>query len=358
MSVKLIPNPKAPTDSTDYIYGERMEPYEERMNFFLNEKTKVNKDNVDPKDKDTVDGLESVIARFNDYGRITLPDFDESHVGGSIEGLEAMGRVRKVMAFLLQLAKDAVDFILNLINNRISRVSNREYNVSLDRKRKGLVSKPVKYPAGIKRLIDPINTSSDPNWVTMSLSQVNEFYKNSIKLYKELLKSIEQVGKDSHSPEILLSNTMDSVKRAFSMKNENDGLVSPILPGNRQLVVDDVKDLSSGNVGIYFQTASTPAVLRFQEWEPSPPVMDGVLNEVKILIKEIYSNQSTVSQLYRTFERAAKAIENSETKLTPESREYLNWIIRFNKRLMTVSIQYVLTSIDAGLDFAKTGIKP
>ena len=43
---KVLPDPKSPKDSADYIYGERMAEYEDRQNFFLNEKVAVKKDDV------------------------------------------------------------------------------------------------------------------------------------------------------------------------------------------------------------------------------------------------------------------------------------------------------------------------
>lgn len=356
MSQKLIPSPKEPVDSTDYIYGERMEPYEGRMNFFLNEKVDVKKDNVKDEDKAAVDGLESVIQRFITAGAITLPNLEEERVGLIVGGLEAANKVKSVISFLVQLAKDAVDFLLNLVNNRIARLDNREFRVSTNRKREGISSTPVKYPATIRRVMDPLTISLDGNWVVGSLNNVTDYYKDTVKAYQQLTRLISDSTGEGFDLQRQIDKTVDIVKTQMGMTDKGDNFISKILPGGRQLVIDkpDVENLNK--VGVYFQSSSVIVKLLSPEYEPNGPMMDGVLGSVRKCIKEIRSNQSTVSQLYREFEKSARTHERNNGTMTPDQRTYLNWLIRFNKRLMSVNLQYVLTSMDVGLDFVNSGL--
>lgn len=356
MSQKLIPSPKEPVDSTDYIYGERMEPYEGRMNFFLNEKVDVKKDNVKDENKETVDGLESVIQRFITAGAITLPDLEEEQVGLIVDGVESASKAKSIINFLVQLAKDAVEFLLNLVNNRIARLDNREFRVSTNRKREGISSDPVKYPAGIRRLMDPLTISLDGNWVTSSLKNINDFYSDTIKCYKGLTGLIKESTEEGFDLHRQIDKTISIVKSNLDLTEKGDVFVSKILPGARQFVIDRPDTENLNKVGVYFQSSSIVVKLLSPEYEPNGPMMDGVLKAVRTCIKDIRSNQSAVSQLYREFEKSARTHQLANANMTPEQREYLNWLIRFNKRLLTVNIQYVLTGMDAGLDFVKSGL--
>lgn len=356
MSQKLIPSPKEPVDSTDYIYGERMEPYEGRMNFFLNEKVDVKKDNVKDEDKATVDGLESVIQRFTQAGAISLPNLQQEDAGLIVDGLEAANKARSVVSFLVQLAKDAVDFLLNLVNNRIARLDNREFRVSTNRKREGISSTPVKYPATIRRLMDPLTISLDGNWVVGSLNNTTEYYKDTVKAYRELTKLISESAGEGFDLQRQIDKTIDIVKTQMGMSDKGDNFISKILPGSRQLVIDKPDASNLNKVGVYFQSSSVVVKLLSPEYEPNGPMMDGVLGAVSKCIKEIRSNQSTVSQLYREFEKSARTHERGNGNMTSDQRTYLNWLIRLNKRLMSVNLQYVLTNMDVGLDFVNSGL--
>lgn len=356
MSQKLIPNPKEPADSTDYIYGERMEPHEGRMNFFLNEKIQIKKDNVKDEDKVAVDGLESIIQRFITAGAVNLPDLTQESSELIVGGLEASNKAKSIVHFLVQLAKDAVEFLLNLVNNRISRLDNREFRVTINRKREGISSIPVKYPATIRRLIDPLTISLDGNWVVGSLNNTIEYYKDTVKSYRELTKIISDSGSEGFDLHRQIDKTINIVKTQMGLSDKGDIFISKILPGGRHLVIDKPDTNNLNKVGVYFQSSSVVVKLYSPEYEPNGPMMDGVLGSVRKCVKEIRSNQSTVSQLYREFEKSARTYERNNESMTSDQRTYLNWLIRFNKRLMSVNLQYILTNMDAGLDFVNSGL--
>lgn len=292
------------------------------------------------------------------YQSVPLAALDDNPTEELVGGLEAASSLKKVIDVLIQFAKDAVDWLLNLINNRISRVDNREYRVSLERKRAGIVSTEVNYPAGIRRLLSPFKVSTDPNWVAAVLKDVNDFYSNSIDAYKNLTKDIGSATAAGFNIDSAIKESIHGAARQLNMKNTNGVYMTEILPGNRQLAIDEITNGETGQIKIYFQTSSVDTKLKEKDFVPSSFMVDNTLAEIKSLIKTIRSNQSTVSQLYRTFEKAVKSFQhNNTTPLTREQREYLNWLVRFNKRLMGTTIQYVLDALDTGLDFVQAGIQ-
>jgi hypothetical protein len=350
---KLIPDPKAPNRSADYIYGERMEPFEERMNFFLNEKPETKKDNVKEEDKTEVDGLESIIKSFSCLSVKPVEFIEET----SVDGLEAANKGRKFIDFLIQLAKDAVEFIMNLINNRISRVTNKEARIAFERKRNGIQNEPVKYPAGVRRLLHPLKVSSDPNWVNSVLKEVDDFYNDTIKTYKLLTGKIKETNTPGFNLESAISDTIKDASKQLSMKQSGETYQSEVLPGNKRLVLNDVKNGDTSQIGIYFSASTIETKLKEPEFQPTSFMIDDTLSTIKKLVNNIKSNQSTISQLYRAFEKETKSFQNNTAGLTTEQRDYLNWLIRFNKRLMSATIQYVLSCLDTGLDFINAGLK-
>lgn len=355
MSTKLIPDPKAPKDSTDYIYGERMKPFEERMNFFLNEKVEVKKDNVKEEDKATVDGLENVITRFAQYGKISLPYVEDSKP--VVDGLEAAGTTKRIIDSLIQFVKDAVDWIMNLVNNRIARVDRREYLLGIHRKRNGVAGSEVQYPAGIRRIAQPIRISTDPNWVPTVLKDVNDFYNNTINAYKALTKNIDLVTQSNFNITDAVKDTLSAVKREMKLGSEDGSYVTDILPGNRRFIIEEVNDGNVDQIRLYFQQSPTDAKLKSKTFDPNSFVIDDTLKVVRTTIKNIRSNQSTISQLYRSFEKTVVVFQNKpDLRLTTEQKNYLNWLVRFNKKLMTTTVQYVLTCLDTGLDFVNSGV--
>lgn len=354
----VIPDPKAPKESTDYIYGDRMEPFEDRMNFFLNKKVELNKDNVKEEDKAEVAGLESLIARFSTFNTLTLVSGVEDVSGcDTVSGMEAMaGKAKSLIDTLVQMAKDIVDWLVQLATNRIRRIDNRLYRVKLERKRAGLTSLYVRYPAGIRRLVSPTKVSVDGNWVAASLSEVNGFYKNSAKAYRHLTGLISKSGPDINLKDEM-NDTIKAVAGIMGMSLEGNTYVSAVLPGNRVFCLDLANDPNSDQLGIYFTDSTIDARLKSPTFAPTSFMIDNTFRTMNEMIKEITSNQSTMTQLSRQFEKKAKSHSNEGgNPISPDQRKYLNWIIRFNKRLMNLSIQYTINSMDSGLDFCQAGI--
>ncbi len=343
----VLPDPKAPKESTDYIYGKRMDAYEDRMNFFLNEKVDVKKDDVEDKDKETVDGLEALVNRFTSYATVKIPQLPAEY-----DGNEAVGK--KALDFIVQLAKDLVDFILNLVNNRISRLERRTNKTSMARKNDGIINKPVKYPLTVRRLLTPLNASTDPNWVGGAVVELLDWYKAVMKAHVFINNYVEGDLKvlSGH-----VGIVTDAVRDILGMKDDSGTLQSAVLPSNRRFSLDINTD-NPRDFKMFFANNNAIAKLRADEWAPSSFVMDNTLNKISSLIKEIKSNQSTVSQLYRKFEKKVKKIEGETQGMTQEERNFYSWIIGFDRRLLSTNLQYVMGGLDAALDFVNSGVKP
>ena len=350
----VIPNPNAPKQSSDYIYGKRLEKYEDRMNFFLNEKVDIDKTNVKDIDGKSVDGLEGIIQRFTTYGASTLPEVDDN---GYIAGTEASGKAKTIIDFLIQAAKDAVDFLLNLVNNRLARIDNRVFRLSIDRKRSGLKDGEVKFPVSIRRLIVPQLVGPDPNWVPQALDKVIDFYKSTVKAYSSLSSNIGKwdSGKGTLYEEI--SSTIEKAATVMGMRSIDYDYQSRVLPGVRQLNIGEPARSDPSKIDIFFASVDVPVKLSSPTFVPTSNLIDSTIKKVNDAIKTIRSEQSTMSQLTRNFEKAVRKYENEKTtKLTPDEREYYNWLIRFNKRLMNVTLQYIMNELDAGIDFINAGV--
>lgn len=342
---KVLPDPKSPKDSADYIYGERMAEYEDRQNFFLNEKVEVKKDDVKEEDKETVDGLEALVSRFVSYSTVKIPQLPPEYAGTE-------GWAKKSIDFIVQLAKDLVDFIVNLVNNRLGRIERRMNRTSMARKNDGLKTKDVKYPITIRRLWTPMNVSNNPNWVAGAIKETTDWYKKVIEAHKLINAIVDRPWSSSDTPESVVM----SVTHLLGMKDQNSGtLQSAVLPSNRKFALE-FNEERPGEFKMFFQNNDAPAKLRSPEWEPSSFVMDNTLKAISTSIKDIRSNQSTVSQLYRKFEKKVKELENTRETVEPQ-RKFYSWLINFDRRLLSTNLQYTMSGLEAGLDFINAGVK-
>ena len=342
---KILPDPKAPNQSADYIYGERMAEYEDRQNFFLNEKVEVKKDDVKEEDKATVDGLESLVNSFTSFNTIKMPEMEVEY-----DGNESI--VTRTFQFLVQMAKDLVDFILNLVNNRIARIQRRYQYAAIDRKVKGIVAKPVNYPFTIRRLMTPMNVGTNPAWVADALNETKDWYKQVIDAHKLINAIVDRPYSESDTAESVIA----SVAHKLGMRDDNSGtLQSAVLPSNRRFAMEFNPQIPS-NFKLYFVNNDAIAKLRATEWEPTSFVLDNTLRSINNAVNEIRSNQSTISQLYRKFEKKV-AVMSQEANVTEAQRRFYSWLIQFDRRLLSVNLQYVLNGIESGLDFVDMGIK-
>lgn len=358
---KLIPDPKAPQKSADYLYAERMDGYEESINFFLDKDVSVEKEKVKEEDLPTVDGLESIITRFKDYGRITIPFGKETSLKlNEHAGTESIAdTARAGLDFIIQLVKDAVYFILNFVNNRIARVDGRNKRTVIERKRSGLNNNEVRYPGGMRRLVDRTTISEDPNWVNESLKMVHSWYKDNIKVYKDFSSHIKIHG-EGFDIKSAVEDVTKSIKVLLGMEHDpaNDRYITKrSLPGNKLFSFNVPNPSILDSVGLYFVDTAIDVPIPTKTFYVTSPMMDKTLAEIKDIISSVRSNQSTVSQLIRDFEKSVTKFKNENaSSLSTDEKTFFNWLIRVNKRLMNLCVQYVIAALDTALDFCNAGI--
>ncbi|QDB70272.1 putative phiKZ-like internal heard protein [Aeromonas phage CF8] len=359
MSIELMPK-KGTGNSTDGIYAKVVEPIEESLDFFVGKEIKVKKE-------DEVDGFES----FSGQGQVASdlvmsfalarPTLTQTTL--EIDGTESFGeKAKSVLRTLVQLAKDAVAWLMSLINNKIVRIDNRRYRLSSRRKRHGLHTKDVKYPSVVRRLMAPNRVTEDGQWIKESIEAVNDFYITAMSVYKQLLDRIK-----IEPSTFDYSRAIDGVNKLFvstfkmsANKTEDDGVVtfnSQVLPGNRYFIYKASTPSRIVNGAMYFDNTTMEVKLKAQEFRPTSFTIDATLTSIANLINTVRDNQKTVGELHRRFEKAVVAFVNKEdVRLSPEQRTYLDWLISLSKNLNAKSINYVTSSVDAGLDFCQAGI--
>lgn len=362
MANEFVSTVKSP--SKDNLYDDVMKPYEEAMNFFADKDIAISTDDVKEDDKETVAGLESLIKTFtkNCNTALVLDLDDDTFV--QYEGTEGFGtKVRKGIDVLIQFVKDAVNWLMSLINNKLFRMDNRTYRVSSRRKRFGLTQEDVKYPAGMRRLLIPNKVTDDAQWVYSSLEEINTFYLKSVQVYKDLIGQIakEPATFDLHQA---MSDVTTVMIRGFGMKQHGKNVegttswVTDILPGNRYFRFDASTDNNTDRVNIYFEDTTMDVKLRSQTFTPTSFMIDKTLAKIKELVDNIRANQKTVGELYRKFEKEVLHYEmKRDYQLTKDQKDYLRWLVRMNKKLCSLSIQYVTSAVDVSLDFCEVGIK-
>lgn len=342
-----------PGITTDPIYVEELAPFEESMDFFVRKDVKVTS-----KDDAEIYGTEALVTLVEGFGKtpgesaLTLTD------DAFIDGSESFGdRARAVLAKLVQLAKDAFNWIMNIINNQLTRLDNRQFRMASKRKRHGLKTGSVKFPAGVRRLIIPVKITDDGLWIKESLKEVNDFYKGYVKAHEILAKAITV----DYSPRDLndVINKLTSAMGLTGTSRDKDGTVvysSDVLPGARHFRFKSPTEEFHGTQ-IYFDASSVEAKLRSDTFEPSGYLIDETLASVKVINEEIRKNQKGVNDLHRELERKASSFMSTDhSKLTAENKAFIQWLINTDKQLSSKVINYVISSADMGLDFVQRGI--
>lgn len=347
------------TRTVDKTVGEQLGAYEERLDFFERKETKVDKEAVDVSNKLYVDGLESIISAFGINPVAVDPD-DEMVQWDGIEGFSST--IRNVLATIIQMAKDAAAFLMNLINNKLVRLDNTLFRLKGRRKRNGIVDKEVAYPLGVRRLMVPNGVTEGPEWIPTSFNEIKKIYQDAISGYNKLLELVDVApSKFDLSSAMVSLNTAITVPLGMSAgKRNDDGTTSyrrgPI-PGNRYFQFDSYVDPESTRPSIHFADTTMEVKLKSKTWTPTSFILDKVIDSIQGIIDEVRKNQKTVGELHRTFEKAVLAFERKEGgNVTPEQRKFLRYLIATNKRLVQMTVQYVTSACDIGIDFCNAGI--
>lgn len=358
MSTSILPK-QGQGNTQDDLYGTRVSDIEESLNFFIGK-------NISVEETDQVTGTEN----FEGQGQILasiIKDFGKLNtslkLNNPIDGAEGFTeKTKSVLRSLIQFAKDVVAWIVNLINNKITRIDNRRFRISSRRKRHGLKPKDVKYPSTVKRLIIPSKVTEDGQWVKESIIAVNDFYTIAVAVYKGLLDHIKI--EPNHFD---LNSNIENVNRLFVNKfnlqigpKGSDGVISyqsGVLPGNRYFIYQASTAERIINTPCYFDNTTIESKLKSPTFGPTSFIIDSTLTSIADLINKVRSNQKNVGELHRIFEKEVVSYINKYGEsLGTDHKTYLNWLIALSKTLNGRSINYVTSSIDGALDFCEAGI--
>lgn len=349
-----LDNKGAAKNTADKTVSEQMSPYEESVTFFDNKVTTVKTEGVDVSEKLYVDGLESIINTFGTR-RIATPC-------ASVDGQEGFAdTMRRILATIVQLAKDAVNFIINLVNNKLTRLENRLHRMRVERKRSGLKTGEVAYPVAVRRLIVPNRVSTNPGWIAEAIDDVSKFYSNAISVTNDLGPLI-RTSPDSFDT----AKANDAVNSITSMNlnlaNEGKDTAgvttykSATLPSNRCFIYLGRTGSESETAPMFFQETNADGRLKTPTFSPTGAVIDKTFDAVQGALNDVRKNQRTVSDFHRAFEKSVVAFEGETRSVSTEQRHFLRYLINHTRRLSQVSIQYLIASCDVALDFCSASI--
>ncbi|QDJ97089.1 hypothetical protein PQC07_gp184 [Aeromonas phage D3] len=366
MSLSLS-NKGAGGTTSDKTVGETLGPYEESMAFFEKKEIKVDKESVTFPNKLYVDGIESIVTSFGSVQvplRQYLGSENEQTLADDYSGNESLGETLKnIMKAIIQLAKDAVEFVMNLINNKLTRLDNALFRLKGRRKRQGLADKEVSYPIGVRRLMIPGKVSTGPEWIPASLTEVKKFYQSYIKTYRDLTKLI-YISPDHFSPEAhnekinAIMRTDMGMNIAQSNSDGSDAYRCGPIPGNRYFCFDSRSDVKAERSSIYFTDTTMEVKLLSKTFMATGHVIDKTIDGIQELIDEVRKNQKTVGELHREFEKAVVGFEKREGRaVTADQRHFLRYLINHSKRQSQLTVQYVTSVCDIAMDFCDAGIR-
>lgn len=354
-----------PDITTDGIYGDVMAPVEQGMDMFYRSDIKTTKGSIEGTECNTTLIKQEVLEGIlNNFGKTTNGVTYQVDEDSSVEGLESFGeRAMVVIRNLIQMVKDFVAWLGSLINNKLTRLDNRQFRMASRRKRFGLKTEDVKYPSVVKRLMVPNKVTADGQWVKESIKAVHDFYKQSASVFAQLTSLITfDVNWFDYQTQVSYVN--NAIINGFGLskdKSDKDGVVtyiSDVLPGNRYFQFAANPDGPRNPVSMFFNDTTMDVKLVSPTFGPTSFIIDKTLDEISSTINTIRKTQKTVGDVHRQFEKQVIAFQNKNgAKITSEQRLYLSWILAVSKRLSQVTIQYLTSSLDAGMDFVQAGIK-
>ena len=339
-----------PKTTTDPIHEEVIDGIKDDVDFFDRVDVKVTR-----KDTDEIYGTESLVlgSVIERFGKHFQPD-----TSLEVHGFESFGdKAKELLVRIVQLAKDAMQWIMNILSNQLTRIDNRQFRMRSRRKRHGIKSEDVAYPASVKRLIIPAKVTEDGQWVKGSLLEVESLYKQYVAAHKVL---VDAVTLDFNKK--LLEDTIQGLVKAFEMNSvskSKDGVEefrSRILPGNRYLRFTGPTATFTGGQ-FYFDDTTAEAKLKSEKFGPTSFIIDNTLDAVHSINELIRKNQKSVNELHRNLEKEVAVFgAKNNSMLTPEANSFLTWIVKLDKNMSGKIINYVISSTDAAMDFVERGI--
>jgi hypothetical protein len=340
-----------PKTTTDPIYTDVVDSIQDDVDFFDRVDVKAS-----TKDTDQIYGVESLVLVnvIKEFGKQVRP-LDTSL---KIDGSESFGdKAKELLVRIVQMAKDAMNWIMNILSNQLTRIDNRQFRLRSRRKRHGIKQDDTPYPASAKRLLIPQKVTEDGQWVKGSLQEVELLYKQYVTAHDVLAKSITL----DYNKKVM-EDTISGIVKAFEMtstgsnKDGSEEYRSRILPGNRYFRFRTPTSEFSGSQ-FYFDDTTAEAKLKSDKFGPTSFIIDNTLDAVKSINDTIRSNQKSVNELHRALEKEVSLFgAKNNSMLTPEANSFLTWLVRLDKAMSSKVINYVISSADAAMDFVERGI--
>lgn len=355
--------------SDDKLYSNLNNNYADNVNFFSGKEvtiTKKEKKEEDvPKDPpveekttdeemddEQVEGMESIVANF---GRIQFRNEYEDPIYDGTEGLVSFGK--GLLISLWEMIKDIGRWIVNLFTNKLSRIDTRVRYTEQRRKINGIKEGECKYPYSIKRLMIPSKVATEPDWTYNCADVGIKFYRKVLQAHLSLK---ERITRDSISSlDMAKRNTVQECIAEIvtgSGFNSANLAQTDILPGNRIFTVRAPLPESPDAALTYFIESSIDPLLKKKTFTSTPYLIDNALKTLTEYRATVNIAQKTSSELQRKFESEVAALMKGE-RVETEVRAYLKWLVVLNKRMLNISLQHAMQTIEALDDFINAGLR-
>lgn len=336
------------TQASDKLYTDKRVMSDDSANFFLGKSVEIIKDEDDT---DDVSGDEALLKAFTLF-ETTKPFENLDDV--TVEGSEsASGTIKRIVGNLINMIKDAARFIMDLINNKISRLGNRLANFEIERKRKGIKPNEVRYPHTTQRLIIPSIITSNPNFLVDSIEKVYTFYDMSIKVHEKLKGEIRKIKGENVQEEanVFLDGVIKLFKMTSGHIDNEHRYFTEVLPGNRKMYLLYPAVVSSPGNSANFIDATGYNKLDSASFTPTSSMIDNLTSSLNKLYTKIKEHHKAMSTLTREFEKEVFTYyKENDFKVISERKKLVEFLFGLDKKLNTLTIQYVYRSMDAGLD--------
>lgn len=328
---------------------EEEETHEENVK---NEEEEANKSADEEMDDEQVAGIESVVANF---GRIQFRDKYEDPIYDGTESLVSFGK--NLLISLWEMIKDIGRWIVNLFGNKLARIDTRVRYTEQRRKISGIKEGECKYPYSIKRLMIPSKVAIEPDWTYNCADVGIKFYRKVLEAHLSLKDRIGS-GSITNLDQVKKNTVEESIARVITGRgfNSTNLAQTDILPGNRIFTVRAPLPESPDAALTYFIESSIDPVLKKKTFISTPYLIDNALKTLTEYRAAVNVAQKTSSELQRKFESEVNALMKGES-VESEVRMYLKWLVVLNKRMLNVSLQHAMHTIEALDDFINAGLR-
>lgn len=292
-----------------------------------------------------------------DQAVLDYPDdvWDVSGTEGFVESVQE--GIRK----LIRLVRNAFIFIYEIVFNKVQRVKYRYTNVESEIRSRGIKQGYVKYPKSAIKLWLRGGYPETGRWIGTSLDAVTSIYKKN--------KAAQDTIKTLTSSASVFSSKKESQDYVLKTAREYANVICPshqptysstdLLPGGKVIRVSyaPINNPLGTKVEIHRIQGQSPAGKSFI---PETTAVSTIMSKALILIKLINEDHKSPSSLSRDFEKYVNGLHAELLKkggVSPHpTLGYFNWVIGFQKRSISIVLQYVFGVIFAALEFCESNL--